>query len=173
MLCDRPGAAFTDVGRAEIDKRVEAKLGAPAQFPLACGGCQPGRHQALWVGAGTGAGITGLVAIIAEHGSKTVVAAMITVWVILAVAGPGTAAVNRYGLPDGVKGQQHGDGPRLARTEQAHVYSPPACRPGSPLAHQTRDRRARGWATSRSGSRWTRRPTPPVRSTNTTARCQR
>jgi hypothetical protein len=39
----------------------------------------------------TGAGITGLAAIIAEYGSKTVVAAMITVWVILAVAGLDTA----------------------------------------------------------------------------------
>jgi hypothetical protein len=43
-----------------------------------------------------GAGITGLVAIIAVHGSKAVVAAMITIWVILAVAGHGTAVVNKY-----------------------------------------------------------------------------
>jgi hypothetical protein len=36
------------------------------------------------------------VAIIAVHGSKVVVAAMITIWVILAVAGLGVAVVNRY-----------------------------------------------------------------------------
>jgi hypothetical protein len=46
-----------------------------------------------------GAGITGLVAIIAEHGSKTVVAAMITVWVILAVAGLGTVLLHKYRSP--------------------------------------------------------------------------
>jgi hypothetical protein len=48
------------------------------------------------MGAGIGAGITGLLAIIATHGSKSVVGPMIAVWVILAVAGLGTAVVNRY-----------------------------------------------------------------------------
>jgi hypothetical protein len=46
--------------------------------------------------AGIGAGITGLVAIIAEHGSKSMVASMLVIWVIVAVAGLGAAAVNRY-----------------------------------------------------------------------------
>jgi hypothetical protein len=36
------------------------------------------------------------VDIIAEHGSKHVLTAVIMVWVILIVAGLGTAAVNRY-----------------------------------------------------------------------------
>ena len=52
----------------------------------------------MWAGAGIGAGITGLVAMIADDGSqsKAVIAAVITVWVILAVAGLGTAAVRWY-----------------------------------------------------------------------------
>ena len=52
----------------------------------------------MWTGAGIGAGITGLVAMIANSGSqsKAVIAAVITVWVILAVAGLGTAVVRWY-----------------------------------------------------------------------------
>jgi hypothetical protein len=82
---------------AEIDKRVDARMRAgapglhsPAQIR------QSSRSQAAWVGAGIGAGLTGLVAIIAEHGSKTVVAAMLTIWVILAVCGLGAAVVDRF-----------------------------------------------------------------------------
>jgi len=48
------------------------------------------------LGAGIGAGITGLVAIIAEHGNKSMVAPMLVIWVIVAVAGLGAAVVNRY-----------------------------------------------------------------------------
>jgi hypothetical protein len=90
---------------AEIDKRIDAKLHAgssgsrsPATVP------QSGRSQALWTGAGIGAGITGLVALIADSGSqsKTVTAAVIAVWVILAVACLGTAAVRWY------RGREHG-----------------------------------------------------------------
>jgi hypothetical protein len=84
---------------AEIDKRVDAKLraGSPAsRSPTAVP--QLGKSQALWTGAGIGAGITGLVAMIADDGSqsKAVIAAVITVWVILAVAGLGAAAVRWY-----------------------------------------------------------------------------
>ena len=52
----------------------------------------------MWTGAGIGAGITGLVAMIADEGSqsKAVIAAVITVWVILAVAGLGTAVMRWY-----------------------------------------------------------------------------
>jgi hypothetical protein len=83
----------------EIDKRVDAKLRAgssayrpPAPVP------QSGRSQAMLTGAGIGAGITGLVALIADSGSqsKAVTAAVIAVWVILAVAGLGTAVVRLY-----------------------------------------------------------------------------
>jgi hypothetical protein len=81
---------------AEIDKRVDARLRAgssdsrsPAQIR------QPGRGQAAWAGAGVGAGITGLAALIADSGSqsKAVTAAVITVWAILAVACLAAAAV--------------------------------------------------------------------------------
>ena len=84
---------------AEIDKRVDARLSAgssascsPAQIR------QSGRIQAAWAGAGIGAGITGLVALIADSGSqsKAVTAAVIAVWVILAVACLGTVAVRWY-----------------------------------------------------------------------------
>ena len=83
---------------AEIDKRVDARLSAasisrsPAQIR------QSGRIQAAWAGAGIGAGITGLVALIADSGSqsKAVTAAVIAVWAILAVACLGTVAVRWY-----------------------------------------------------------------------------
>ena len=88
---------------AEIDKRVDAKLRAsstgsrsPAEIP------QSGRSQAMWtgvgLGAGLGAGITGLAALIADSGSqsKAVIAAVISVWVILAIAGLGIAVVRWY-----------------------------------------------------------------------------
>jgi hypothetical protein len=84
---------------AEIDKRVDARLSAassvsrpPAQIR------QSGRIPAAWAGAGIGAGITGLVALIADSSSqsKAVTAAVIAVWVILAVACLGTAAVRWY-----------------------------------------------------------------------------
>lgn len=59
---------------------------------------QSGRSQAIWAGAGIGAGITGLVALIADSGSqsKAVTAAVIAVWAILAAACLGTAAVRWY-----------------------------------------------------------------------------
>jgi hypothetical protein len=84
---------------AEIDKQVDARLRAaapvsrsPAQIR------QSSRIQAAWAGAGIGAGITGLVALIADSGSpsKAVTAAVIAVWAILAVACLGTAAVRWY-----------------------------------------------------------------------------
>jgi hypothetical protein len=82
---------------AEIDKRVEAKLGARPQSGRSVGEVlPPGGHQALLLGVGIGAGITGLVAIIAEHGNKSMVAPMLVIWVIVAVAGLGAAVVNRY-----------------------------------------------------------------------------
>jgi hypothetical protein len=82
---------------AEIDKRVEAKLGTRPQSARSLReAVPPGGHQALLMGAGIGAGITGLVAIVAEHGNKGIVAPMLVIWVIVAVAALGAAAVNRY-----------------------------------------------------------------------------
>jgi hypothetical protein len=85
---------------AEIDKRVDARVraGVPdSRSPARTR--QSGRVQAVWAGAGIGAGITGLVALIADSGSqsKAVTAAVIAVWAILAVACLGTAAVRWYG----------------------------------------------------------------------------
>jgi hypothetical protein len=82
---------------AEIDKRVEAKLGARPQRARSLGEAVPlGGRQALLMGTAIGAGITGLVAIIAEHGSKSMVAPVLVIWIIVALAGLGAAVVNRY-----------------------------------------------------------------------------
>jgi VIT1/CCC1 family predicted Fe2+/Mn2+ transporter len=82
---------------AEIDKRIDARLrtGSSGSRPPA-ESSQSGKVQALFLGAGIGAALTGFVYLIAEHGSKHVLTAVIMVWVVLAVAGLGTAAVNRY-----------------------------------------------------------------------------
>ncbi len=86
----------------EIDKRIDARLGfprsgsrSPAEFSWS------GRTQAMWIGAGVGAGVTGLVALIANiantgTNSGAVVTAVIWVWVILAVAALGAAFVRRH-----------------------------------------------------------------------------
>jgi hypothetical protein len=82
---------------AEIDKRVEAKLGARPQSVRSLGEAVPaGGHQALLTGAGIGAGITGLVAILADHGAKHTLAPMLVIWVFLAIVCLGAAAVKRY-----------------------------------------------------------------------------
>ena len=82
---------------AEIDKRVDARLGAgsrrsrsPAQI------AQSGRHQALWAGIGIGAGITGLAAIMAHATTARVASMVIVVWVVLAIAGLGTTLARKY-----------------------------------------------------------------------------
>ncbi|MGH3399677.1 MAG: hypothetical protein ACRDPO_33830, partial [Streptosporangiaceae bacterium] len=87
---------------AEIDKRVDARLGAgpsgtrsPAQVSA------PGRSSALWTGAGIGAGIAGIVAIIANNAntgsnSTAVVTAVIAVWIILAIAALSAAQLRRH-----------------------------------------------------------------------------
>jgi hypothetical protein len=87
---------------AEIDKRIDARLVSPRS-----GSRSPteyswsGKTQAIWIGAGVGAGLTGLVALIANAAntgtnSGAVITAVIWVWVILAVAAAGTAIVRRY-----------------------------------------------------------------------------
>ncbi len=60
-----------------------------------------GKGQATWTGAGIGAGITGLVAIIANvrntgANSGAVVGSVIVVWVILAIAALGAAYARRH-----------------------------------------------------------------------------
>jgi hypothetical protein len=84
---------------AEIDKRVDARLTAASSVSRSPAQIRPSdRIQAAWAGAGIGAGITGLVALIADSGSqsKAVTAAVIAVWAILAAVCLGTAAVRWY-----------------------------------------------------------------------------
>jgi hypothetical protein len=94
---DAVAESLADRIGAEIDKPVDARLRAGSSGSrLPAQSSQSVKGQALLPGAGIGAGLTGLTAMVAEHGSKHVVAAVIVVWVILAVAGLGTAVVNRF-----------------------------------------------------------------------------
>ena len=87
---------------AEIDKRVDARMrtgSSASPSPAIPQSASSGpAWKAVWAGTAVGAGITGLVALIADAGStsKAVTAAVITIWVIVAVAGLGTAAVRWY-----------------------------------------------------------------------------
>jgi len=78
---------------SEIDKRVEARLGDGARSSHSRSEVtRPGSRQALLTGgvtgAGIGAGITGLAAMMANGGkSQYLVPVVITVWLILAVTG--------------------------------------------------------------------------------------
>jgi VIT1/CCC1 family predicted Fe2+/Mn2+ transporter len=94
---DAVAESLVDRIGAEIDKRIDARLrtGSSGSRPPA-EPSQSGKSQALLLGAGIGAGLTGLVYVIAEHGSKHVLTAMIVVWVMLTIVGLGTAVVNRY-----------------------------------------------------------------------------
>jgi hypothetical protein len=90
---------------AEIDKRIDARLSSPrpgARSPVKLS--WSGRAHGMWIGAGVGAVITGLAAVIANHdntgtNSGAVVTAVIWVWVILAVAAAGAALVRKYRRP--------------------------------------------------------------------------
>jgi len=94
---DAVAESLVDRIGAEIDKRVDARLRARSSDsrPPAESG-QSGKVQAMFFGAGIGAGLTGLAVLLAEHGSKHVIAAVIMVWIFLAVAGLSTAVVSRY-----------------------------------------------------------------------------
>jgi hypothetical protein len=91
---------------AEIDKRIDARLGSPRS-----GSRSPaesswlGRIPPMWVGAGIGAGvaagITGIVAMIANRAntgtnSGAVDIAVIWVWGILVIAALGAAFVGKH-----------------------------------------------------------------------------
>lgn len=94
---DAVAESLVDRIGAEIDKRVDARLRTgPSASRSPAESSRSGKGQALFLGAGIGAGLTGFVAIMVEHVSKHVGYAVIIVWVILAVAGLGTAVVNRY-----------------------------------------------------------------------------
>jgi hypothetical protein len=84
----------------EIDKRVDARLGAGSRGPRPLTEASwSGRRPAMWtgvgIGAGVGAGIIGIVAVIANSGNNNdaVVVAVVAVWLILAVVGLGTVTV--------------------------------------------------------------------------------
>jgi len=86
---------------SEIDKRIDAKLGSPrsgSRSPEQLS--RSARSQAVWTGAGVGAGITGVVAIIANNDNTgtnggAVLTAVIWIWAILAIAALGAAFVRR------------------------------------------------------------------------------
>jgi hypothetical protein len=98
-------ASLVDQIGAEIDKRIDSRLGAPrldSRSPVRSS--WSGKTQAAWIGTGVGSAITGLVAVIANHNnsgpnSGAVVTAVIWVWVILAVAAVGAALVRKYRRP--------------------------------------------------------------------------
>jgi hypothetical protein len=82
---------------SEIDKRIDARLGAsPRRSHSPAEIAQSRTHQALWTGIGVGAGLTGLTAILAHHNGNRAAAWIIVVWVILAMAGLGTTLVRKY-----------------------------------------------------------------------------
>jgi hypothetical protein len=82
---------------AEIDKRVDARLGAvsrPSRSPAEI--AQSARQQALWTGVGIGAGITGLVAILGHHNGNRAAAWVVAAWAVLAIAGVSTTLLRKY-----------------------------------------------------------------------------
>jgi hypothetical protein len=112
---DAVAESLVDRIGAEIDKRVDGRLrtGSSGSRSLA-GSSRSGKGPAVFLGAGIGAGITGIVAMIASDSESPVRAAcsaggvcarvspfpvmswVIAVWLVLAVAGVGTALVRMY-----------------------------------------------------------------------------
>jgi hypothetical protein len=98
---------------AEIDKRIDARLGSPrsaSRPPAQSSPSARSRSQAVWAGIGIGATITGLVALLANNDSDNpaVIKAVIVIWAVLAIAGVGTALVRRYRLVRRYGGQEQG-----------------------------------------------------------------
>jgi hypothetical protein len=82
---------------AEIDKRIDARLGArPRRSHSSAEIARAGKHQAFWTGTGIGAGLTGLTAILAHRDGNRAAALVIVVWAILAIVGLGTTLVRKY-----------------------------------------------------------------------------
>ncbi|HEY1345755.1 MAG TPA: hypothetical protein VGF54_12255 [Streptosporangiaceae bacterium] len=99
---DAVAESLVDRIGAEIDKRVDARLrtgSSGSRSPAESS--RSGKGQAIFLGAGIGAGITGVVAMIASDTQSParpfpVMSWVIAVWVVLAVAGLGTALVRMY-----------------------------------------------------------------------------
>jgi hypothetical protein len=95
-------AGLVDRIGAEIDKRIDARLGSPrsgsrspAESSLSA------RIAPMFIGAGVGVGITGIVAMIANRGntgtnSGAVDVAVFFVWAVVAIAALGFAFVRKY-----------------------------------------------------------------------------
>jgi hypothetical protein len=87
---------------AEIDRRVDARVRTGSQrsnSPAKVS--QAGRHQAMWTGAGVGAGVTGILVLIVNARAATpdLVGSVIAIWVIVAIAALGTTLARRYRSP--------------------------------------------------------------------------
>jgi hypothetical protein len=84
---------------SEIDKRVDARLGvrSPGSRSPAEASHASRSHVLVLAGAAAGAGVTGLVAILARNGaSGATVKSVIWIWLILAVVGLGSVLVRKY-----------------------------------------------------------------------------
>jgi hypothetical protein len=94
--------ALVDRIGAEIDRRIDARLGSPESGSRSPAESSPSaRIPPIWVGAGVGAGITGIAALIANRAntgtnSGAVDIAVIWVWAILVVAALGGAFVYKH-----------------------------------------------------------------------------
>jgi hypothetical protein len=94
--------ALVDRIGAEIDKRIDARLGSPGSgIRPAAESPRSGGFLPMWIGAVVGAGITGVVAMIANRAnigtnSGAVDIAVIGVWGILAVAAVGLIFVRKH-----------------------------------------------------------------------------
>ena len=96
---DAVAESLVDRIGAEIDKRVDARLGTASS--ASSSPVEPwhsGRSLRLVVvGAAVGAGVTGLVALVAGNGENgATVKSVIWIWVILAVIGLGSALAAKY-----------------------------------------------------------------------------
>ncbi len=78
---------------AEIDKRIDARLGTRRSASCSPAKAQAPGGAAIWTGAGIGAGITGIMTMIANRnsGDRAVDFVVVVVWAAIAVAAFGAA----------------------------------------------------------------------------------
>jgi len=96
---DAVAESLVDRIGAEIDKRVDARHGvrSPGARQPAASRQSRSRETLVLAGAAAGAGVTGLVAVLARNGeSSATVKSVIWIWVIIAVMGLGAALVRKY-----------------------------------------------------------------------------
>jgi hypothetical protein len=95
---DAVAESLVDRIGAEIDKRVDARLGTRSHGARSPEASQAARNQALVLtGGAIGAGATGLVAILANvHTDPLVAKSVMVIWIILAVIGLGAVLVRKY-----------------------------------------------------------------------------